>query len=100
MYLLTPDPNSPASQTSLLAAQTSVAAAGYSDETSQALSVSPLATELVYLPNASAINTALYCGYKEAYCNGNTEVSGTITIRCHASECMGALLDGDGMLLF
>lgn len=72
---MTPDPTSPESQESLVAAEVAVAAAGYRASTAADISVSPLGTEPVYIPSADAINRLLYCGYRDSYCNGGIQAS-------------------------
>jgi ABC-type multidrug transport system ATPase subunit len=42
------------------------------------VSVSPLGMDQVFLPTVDDINSQLYCGYKDARCNGTTETNGYI----------------------
>lgn len=56
---------------SILASQSPQATALF-----QNLTIVPLVTKQVWMPSADAINRQLYCGYKQARCNGTSDING------------------------
>jgi hypothetical protein len=75
LSLMTPDPTSQATQQALEATSAAIAAASYSPNITEGLSVEPLGTVQVWQPDATAINELLYCGYRQAFCYGSSEIN-------------------------
>lgn len=73
LSLLTSDANDPATQAALVAVNTALNSS--EPENAPPLSVVPLETEQVYVDSIDAINEMLYCGYKQARCNGTSEIN-------------------------
>lgn len=74
LSLMSPDPNSPSEQALLANVTAGISLAAANANTT--LTVVPLATQQVWVPSADDINQELYCGYKQARCNGTSVIEG------------------------